>query len=95
MTYDTLRSRALCLAAALRVGHPPGDRIAIASENRTEYVELLFGAGHESLDAHCLERIARFKRPKRYVFVETLPKNSYGKVPKRELRLRLARDEEA
>ena len=38
------------------------------------------------LDQHCLERIARFKRPKRYVFVETLPKNSYGKVLKRELR---------
>jgi acyl-CoA synthetase (AMP-forming)/AMP-acid ligase II len=43
-----------------------------------------------SLDAHCLERIARFKRPKRYVFVEALPKNSYGKVLKRELRVRLA-----
>jgi acyl-CoA synthetase (AMP-forming)/AMP-acid ligase II len=42
------------------------------------------------LDAHCLERIARFKRPKRYVFVDALPKNSYGKVLKRELRERLA-----
>ena len=40
----------------------------------------------ETLDRHCLDRIARFKRPKRYVFVETLPKNSYGKVLKRELR---------
>jgi acyl-CoA synthetase (AMP-forming)/AMP-acid ligase II len=38
------------------------------------------------LDAHCLERIARFKRPKRYVRVEALPKNSYGKVLKRALR---------
>ena len=28
----------------------------------------------------CLERIARFKRPKRYVVVEALPKNNYGKV---------------
>ncbi|OBF81507.1 AMP-dependent synthetase [Mycobacterium sp. 852002-51163_SCH5372311] len=41
------------------------------------------------LDAHMLERIARFKRPKRYVFVDELPKNSYGKVLKRELRNRL------
>ena len=40
----------------------------------------------EALDAHCLERIARFKRPKRYVVLETLPKNSYGKVLKRSLR---------
>ena len=41
------------------------------------------------LDAHLLERIARFKRPKRYEFVDELPKNSYGKVLKRELRTRL------
>jgi long-chain acyl-CoA synthetase len=42
-----------------------------------------------ALDAHCLERIARFKRPKRYIFVESLPKNNYGKVLKTELRERL------
>ncbi|MEB3031936.1 acyl-CoA synthetase [[Mycobacterium] nativiensis] len=42
------------------------------------------------LDAHLLERIARFKRPKRYEFVDALPKNSYGKVLKRELRARLS-----
>jgi long-chain acyl-CoA synthetase len=41
------------------------------------------------LDAHCLARIARFKRPKRYVFVDALPKNHYGKVLKTELRARL------
>ncbi|MBB2990873.1 acyl-CoA synthetase (AMP-forming)/AMP-acid ligase II [Mycolicibacterium iranicum] len=41
------------------------------------------------LDAHLLDRIARFKRPKRYEFVDELPKNSYGKVLKRELRARL------
>jgi fatty-acyl-CoA synthase len=44
-----------------------------------------------ALDAHLLERIARFKRPKRYEFVDELPKNSYGKVLKRELRASLAR----
>ncbi|MCV7106892.1 acyl-CoA synthetase [Mycolicibacterium chitae] len=43
-----------------------------------------------TLDAHLLERIARFKRPKRYLFVDDLPKNSYGKVLKRELRAQLA-----
>jgi fatty-acyl-CoA synthase len=41
------------------------------------------------LDAHLLERIARFKRPKRYEFIDELPKNSYGKVLKRDLRARL------
>lgn len=43
-----------------------------------------------ALDAHCLEHIARFKRPKDYVFVEDLPKNNYGKVLKTELRARLS-----
>jgi long-chain acyl-CoA synthetase len=38
------------------------------------------------LDALCLARIARFKRPKDYVFVEALPKNNYGKILKTELR---------
>jgi acyl-CoA synthetase (AMP-forming)/AMP-acid ligase II len=38
------------------------------------------------LDALCLENIARFKRPKEYRFVESLPKNNYGKVLKTELR---------
>jgi long-chain acyl-CoA synthetase len=39
-----------------------------------------------ALDAHCLGRIARFKRPKAYVVVPALPKNNYGKVLKTELR---------
>ena len=38
------------------------------------------------LDALCLSRIARFKRPKDYVFVDALPKNNYGKILKTELR---------
>jgi long-chain acyl-CoA synthetase len=45
------------------------------------------------LDAFCLERIARFKRPKRYLLVAELPKNNYGKVLKTALRERLAAGE--
>lgn len=48
-------------------------------------------ASAADLDAHLLERIARFKRPKRYLHVDDLPKNSYGKVLKRALREQLAR----
>jgi long-chain acyl-CoA synthetase len=44
------------------------------------------------LDALCLESIARFKRPRNYRFVESLPKNNYGKVLKTELRERLRRE---
>jgi long-chain acyl-CoA synthetase len=42
------------------------------------------------LDALCLDNIARFKRPKRYVMVDALPKNNTGKVLKTALRELLA-----
>jgi len=42
-----------------------------------------------ALDALCLQRIARFKRPRRYVRLDALPKNNYGKVVKTDLRARL------
>jgi len=38
------------------------------------------------LDRLCLDAIARFKRPRDYVFLPALPKNNYGKVLKTELR---------
>ena len=38
------------------------------------------------LDTLCLSEIARFKRPKDYVFVDALPKNNYGKILKTDLR---------
>lgn len=49
-------------------------------------------AGEEELDSLCLERIARFKRPRAYRFVESLPKNNYGKVLKTALREMLERE---
>ena len=45
------------------------------------------------LDRLCRESIARFKRPRAYLYVSELPKNSYGKVLKTELR-RLCRPAE-
>ncbi|HFC04500.1 MAG TPA: long-chain fatty acid--CoA ligase, partial [Rhizobiales bacterium] len=45
-------------------------------------------ADADLLDDHCLDNIARFKRPKIYRFVEELPKNNYGKVLKSKLRER-------
>ena len=47
------------------------------------------GVAKAELDAHCLANMARFKRPKTYVFVDELPKNAYGKVLKIELRQRI------
>ena len=47
-------------------------------------------ADEAALDRQCLDHIARFKRPKRYRFVDALPKNNYGKVLKTALRSLLA-----
>lgn len=44
----------------------------------------------DQLDQLCLEHIARYKRPKEYRFLESLPTNNYGKVLKRELREQLS-----
>ncbi len=41
---------------------------------------------HETLDEWCKSQVAAFKRPRKYIFVSELPKNSYGKVLKTELR---------
>ncbi len=79
--------------------HPGVSEVCVVGERDAEWGEVVVafvvavaGASPTAaeLDAVCLDHIARFKRPKRYVFVEALPKNSYGKVLKRELRLRLA-----
>ena len=47
-------------------------------------------AFEQALDAHCLDHIARFKRPRAYAFLRELPKNNTGKVLKTLLRERIA-----
>jgi long-chain acyl-CoA synthetase len=42
----------------------------------------------ETLIAHCRERIGGYKIPRRYVFVDALPKSAMGKILKVELRRR-------
>ena len=43
-----------------------------------------------ALDAHCLERMARYKRPKDYRLIDSLPRNGAGKVLKTDLRQSLS-----
>jgi long-chain acyl-CoA synthetase len=77
--------------------HPDVIEAAVVGMADAEWGELVVafvvcdGALDEAaLDAHCLSKIARFKRPKRYIAVAELPKNNYGKVLKTDLRARLA-----
>lgn len=44
----------------------------------------------QELDALCLDNLARFKRPREYVFSPGLPKNNYGKILKTSLRQQFA-----
>jgi acyl-CoA synthetase (AMP-forming)/AMP-acid ligase II len=76
------------------ITHPDVVEACVVGAPDEEWGEVLVAfivgaADPADLDAHLLERIARFKRPKRYEHVDELPKNSYGKVLKRELRERL------
>lgn len=74
--------------------HPGVAEVAVIGEVDAEWGEVVVACvvGREgfadatALDAHCLAHIARFKRPKRYCFLDELPKNAYGKVLKTALR---------
>ncbi|MDU8929088.1 AMP-binding protein [Alisedimentitalea sp. MJ-SS2] len=57
-------------------------------EDVVAFVVLAEGADLDegALGQHCLDNIARFKRPKSYYTLTDLPKNNYGKVLKTELR---------
>ncbi len=70
------------------IGEPDADW----GENVVAFIVLQEGqsATEEQLNTHCCDQIARFKRPKRYIFLPGLPKNNYGKVLKTELRAMLA-----
>jgi long-chain acyl-CoA synthetase len=60
-------------------------RVAIGDDDARRCLEAV-------LDAHCRGEIARFKRPRHYVFVDALPKNNAGKVLKTALRERFGSD---
>ena len=77
------------------LSHPSVSEVAVVGQQDPEWGEVVVAfivcqsgtcVEEGALDALCLDRIARFKRPKRYRFAEALPKNNYGKVLKTELR---------
>jgi len=52
----------------------------------TAFIKRSAAVEHEALDAHCRSSgLAAFKRPRKYVFVETIPKSPVGKLLRRML----------
>ncbi|HEY0440092.1 MAG TPA: AMP-binding protein [Xanthobacteraceae bacterium] len=73
------------------LAHPQVREVSVIGRPDPEWGEVVVAyvvgeTSTQDLDALCLARIARFKRPKHYVFVEALPKSNYGKILKTELR---------
>lgn len=71
--------------------HPQLREVAVIGAPDPEWGEIVVAhvvgsASAADLDALCLSQIARFKRPKRYEFHDSLPKNNYGKIVKKDLR---------
>ncbi|HSV82823.1 MAG TPA: AMP-binding protein, partial [Ramlibacter sp.] len=78
--------------------HPAVSEVCVVGLQDEEWGEVVVAAvvaasgqhvADSELDELCLSHMARFKRPKRYVHLRELPKNSAGKVLKREVRTML------
>lgn len=71
--------------------HPHVQEVSVIGRKDADWGEVIIAyvvgtATKDELDTLCLNHIARFKRPKDYVFIESLPKNNYGKILKTNLR---------
>lgn len=86
------------------VQHPTVSEAAVIGRMDAEWGEIVVAfvvpeqgmvIDTQLLDRHCLDGIARFKRPKEYVTVPSLPKNNYGKVLKTVLRDRLSAERQS
>ncbi|QEA12226.1 AMP-binding protein [Comamonas flocculans] len=77
--------------------HPRVSEVAVVGERDADWGEIVVAflvadgepVPDAELDALCLAHIARFKRPKHYRWLPSLPKNAYGKVLKTELRAKV------
>lgn len=84
--------------------HPGVAEVSVIGRPHADYVEQVVACvvrrpgslvTEAELDQLCLDNIARFKRPRAYVFLEELPKGYYGKVEKRQLRALFANSSSA
>jgi benzoate-CoA ligase len=81
------------------VEHPDVLEAAVVGARNVDGLEttvafLVPRSGHvideAAIDAHCRERMAAFKRPRRLIVVDALPKTATGKVRRFALREQLA-----
>jgi long-chain acyl-CoA synthetase len=77
-------------------GHPAVVEAAVIGEQDDYWGEAVVAfvvkrhpVDAETLIAYCIDRLARYKAPKKIVFVDELPRNTAAKLNKRELRERL------
>ena len=77
------------------IKHPDVSEVAVIGRPEREWGEVVIAyvvtstdekIDEKSLDNFCIENIARFKRPRFYRTVDSLPKSNYGKVLKTKLR---------
>jgi long-chain acyl-CoA synthetase len=78
----------------LLLTHPKVRAVAVVNRPHPDWGEevVAFVVGQATpaeLDKLCLENIARYKRPRDYIYVDDLPQNNYGKILKTDLRARL------
>ena len=81
----------LTAAGSASVETPPS--VAAAAEaSTTTGTEVPVGdpGAEAAVTEHCRVALAGYKQPRRYEFVDELPRNAYGKVLKRELRDRFS-----
>lgn len=83
--------------------HPSVSEVSVIGKDHREWGEQVIayivpqsGSRLEvtELEQFCIDNMARFKRPKHYRIVDTLPKNNYGKVLKTVLREMEANEKE-
>ena len=80
---------AVAESAVVGLAHPDlGEAVAAFVVTEPDRTDDQDGLASELADT--LTDLARFKHPKRYVFVDGLPRNAMGKVQKAELRARYA-----